>query len=77
MKLVLLDGITLGEEVPCLQSIAKLGDLQVFENTFPDSVVERLQGANIAITNKVYIGRETMQASPSLKLICVTATGFK
>lgn len=76
MKLVLLDSITLGQEVPCLQSIAKFGELQVFENTFPDSVVERLQGVDIAITNKVYIGRETMKACASLKLICVTATGL-
>lgn len=76
MKLVLLDSITLGEEVPCIQSVAALGELKVYANTFQSSVIERLHGADIAITNKVYIGKEAMLATPSLKLICVTATGL-
>jgi glycerate dehydrogenase len=46
-----------------------------YEVTAPGEVVERLQGATIAITNKVRITGEMMAQLPSLKLIAVAATG--
>ena len=39
-------------------------------------MVERLQGATIAITNKVVLDRESLSQLPDLKLIVVAATGF-
>lgn len=59
-----------------LTTIKTLGDYTVYENTAKSEVVERLQGADIAITNKVMIDAEAMRALPSLKLICVAATGM-
>lgn len=41
----------------------------------PDQVTEQLWRASIAITNKVPITREVLDASPKLKLIAVAATG--
>ena len=38
-------------------------------------VVERLQGAQVAISNKVPLTAETLAALPDLKLILVAATG--
>ncbi len=46
-----------------------------FSYTPQDQVVERAQGCDIIITNKVILTREILQALPSLKLIAVTATG--
>lgn len=59
-----------------LTTIKTLGDYTAYENTAKSEVVERLQGADIAITNKVMIDAEAMRALPSLKLICVAATGM-
>ena len=39
-------------------------------------VVERLAGAQIAITNKVPIGRRELEELPDLKMIAVAATGY-
>jgi glycerate dehydrogenase len=44
--------------------------------TRPDEVVERLQHATVAISNKVPIRRETLAQLPHLKLIAMAATGY-
>ena len=44
--------------------------------TRPEEVVERLQGATVAISNKVPIRRETLVQLPDLKLIAMAATGY-
>ncbi len=43
--------------------------------TTADQVVERLQGATIAISNKVQLREETLKQLPDLKMIAVAATG--
>ena len=43
--------------------------------TAPDEVVNRLVGAQIAITNKVPLGASTVDALPDLKMIAIAATG--
>jgi glycerate dehydrogenase len=43
--------------------------------TAPDEVVERLQGAAIAVTNKVPIRADALARLPDLKMIAVSATG--
>lgn len=46
-----------------------------YSYTPPELVVERAQGCDVIITNKVVLTREMLQALPTLKLIAVTATG--
>ena len=48
---------------------------QFYQATGADEVLERIQGAQIVVTNKVPIGARSIEASPGLKLICVAATG--
>lgn len=74
MKIVFLDEYSVAGRD--LTTIKTLGDYTAYENTAKSEVVERLQGADIAITNKVVIDAEAMRALPSLKLICVAATGM-
>ncbi|MGH8330081.1 MAG: NAD(P)-dependent oxidoreductase, partial [Pseudomonas fluorescens] len=50
-------------------------DLQLFAQTTPDQVIERLKGATVAISNKILIDAAAIAASPELKLILITATG--
>ncbi|WNW13481.1 2-hydroxyacid dehydrogenase [Pseudomonas sp. DTU_2021_1001937_2_SI_NGA_ILE_001] len=50
-------------------------ELTLHASTSTEQVVEHLQGAQVAITNKVVIDAQTFAACPQLKLVLVTATG--
>ena len=58
------------------QKITSQGEYIAYDFTKKEEVVERLKGANIAITNKVVIDGEAMRQLPDLKLICIAATGM-
>ena len=47
-----------------------------YETTAPDEVVQRLEGATIAIVNKVRLGKAELDRLPKLKMIGVAATGY-
>ncbi|MCY4041125.1 MAG: glycerate dehydrogenase [Gammaproteobacteria bacterium] len=73
-KIVFLDRGTISRDV----EIPRPGFAHLwheFERSTPGQVVERLQGAQVAITNKVPIQAMHMEALPSLALIAVIATG--
>lgn len=73
-KIVILDAKTLGK-VPNLHEMDKYGEVISYETTSPEEINERVADAEIIITNKVVINKETMDSSPFLKLICISATG--
>jgi glycerate dehydrogenase len=74
MKIVFLDEYTLGGTD--LSAIKTLGDYTGYSSTKPNEVIERAQGAEVVIVNKVVIGAKEMEAlGSSLRLICVAATG--
>lgn len=58
-----------------LTALAGLGDLEIHQGTSAAEVVTRLQGATIALTNKVVLGRAELEQLPHLRLISVLATG--
>jgi glycerate dehydrogenase len=72
MKAAFLDSATLGET--SLDEWNKYVELSCYESTSMDQTIERLQSIDIAITNKVVINREIMDAT-NLKAIYITATG--
>ena len=47
-----------------------------YASTTPDQVVERLQGASIALINKTQLREATLAQLPDLKMIAVAATGY-
>ena len=73
-KIVFLDEYSIAGRD--LSKITSQGEYIAYENTRKEDVVERLKGADIAITNKVMIDGEAMRQLPDLKLICVAATGM-
>jgi glycerate dehydrogenase len=75
MKIVLLDAKTIGDDID-LSAINALGELKSYEITSPNETLERIEACEVVITNKVVIDREMMKNTPSLKLICVAATGM-
>ncbi len=52
-------------------------DWAEYPHTPLESIVERLRGATIAITNRVPIAGATLDATPTLRLIAVSATGYE
>ncbi|MGP1533362.1 MAG: D-2-hydroxyacid dehydrogenase [Campylobacter sp.] len=74
LKIVCLDAATLGSDVN-LDVFGQFGEFVSFETTASAERIERLKGADVVITNKVVIDKETMDAS-NLKLICISATGM-
>ncbi len=75
MKLVFLDAKTIGSDID-LSPLSSFGDVEIYETTPENLTVERCKDADIVITNKVVIDKEVMDAVPSLKLVCVAATGM-
>lgn len=75
MNIVFLDEATVGN-VRTLDLVKKLGSYKSYDYTSKEQTLERIVGAEIVITNKVVISRETMAKSPALRLICVAATGM-
>ena len=51
------------------------GELVLHPATDPEQVIERLQGARVAISNKVPLTAATFAACPELELVLVAATG--
>lgn len=54
---------------------ACFADLQLYPHSTQAQTIERLQGAQVAISNKVALNAEVIAACPELKLILVAATG--
>ncbi len=73
-KIVLLDALTFGDTD--LSGFDPLGEVSIFQTTSAKEVQERITNADVIVTNKVVITDEHMQNTPSLKLICVAATGM-
>ncbi len=76
MKIVVLDGYGMNPGDLSWEALAKLGDLIVYDRTAPAEVLERAKGAEILLTNKTILDRETIENLPDLKYIGVLATGY-
>lgn len=76
MKIVVLDGYTLNPGDLSWEGISKLGELVVYDRTPADKTIERINNAEIILTNKVLLTREILLRTPSVKYIGVIATGY-
>lgn len=75
MRIVFLDRKTVGE-LPELEELKTLGEVTFHEYTSPSETRERIENAEIVITNKVVLDADLIQGARELKLICVAATGM-
>ncbi|MEE9333654.1 MAG: D-2-hydroxyacid dehydrogenase [Granulosicoccaceae bacterium] len=75
MRVVFLDRATFGPTVDITPPDFPHEWVQ-HDRTSEDQVVERLQGAQVAITNKAPIREAMLKQLPDLKMISVAATGF-
>lgn len=74
MELVFLDVKTMGD-IPNLTLIEKYGNVTYYQTTRPEQTLERIQNADIVITNKVVLDKSIIEQAPKLKFICISATG--
>lgn len=75
MKAVLLDAASLGPDIDLAPLHEQVDELVVYERSATHETQTRLTDAEVAIVNKVVLDAATLEALPSLKLICVLATG--
>ena len=75
MHIVILDAKTLGDDLD-ISTLESFGQLTVYQTTSREETLERIQIADIVITNKVIITANMMEETPKLKLICIAATGM-
>lgn len=73
LRIVFLDAATLGDTP--LDPISALGELVTYPTSTPRQAVQRAAGFDVVITNKVVIGKDFLDAVPSVRLVCEAATG--
>ena len=76
MKIVVTDGYALNPGDLDWQGIEALGNVTVYDRTPASLVAERCAGADIILTNKTPITKETIAMLGNTKLISVLATGY-
>ncbi|WGL18093.1 D-2-hydroxyacid dehydrogenase [Microbulbifer bruguierae] len=76
MRGVFLDTLTMKlEELDTSALDQSLDHWEFFETTAAEETAERIQNADVVITNKVVLDHTLIENAPNLKLICVCATG--
>ncbi len=75
VKIVFLDRETIGPSVRMTRPSFAHEWIE-YERTVEADVVERLQGAQIAVVNKVPVRAAALEKLPDLKMIAVAATGY-
>ncbi len=73
-KIVFLDKKTLGDDIN-LDIFKNFGEIIIYETTKSTETLQRVQNADIVVTNKVVINKHIIEKS-NIKLICVAATGM-
>lgn len=76
MKIVVLDGYCLNPGDLSWDGLRRFGEVEVFERTPAEKVVERSAGAGIVLTNKTPLPADALQQLPDLRYIGVLATGY-
>lgn len=76
MKIVCLDGYTLNPGDNPWDGVEALGDFTVYDRTPTEEIVERALDAEVVLTNKTPLSRETLEKLPKLKFISLLATGY-
>ena len=76
MKIVILDGHAVNPGDLSWDAIRQFGSVTVYEHTANHEAAERIGDADVILTNKTPITEELLDACPSIRLICVLATGY-
>jgi glycerate dehydrogenase len=75
LKITVLDSATLGEDLD-LSPLSAIMETEIYKNTPPEAVAERIAESDVVIINKVKLNESNLAKAKNLKLICIAATGF-
>jgi len=76
MQVVFLDQQTFSSNISLASIELHVSQLTCYATTTDEQVIERCKMADIIITNKVILSKETHKKLPQLKLVCIAATGM-
>ena len=75
MKAVFLDYATMGPDLDLQPLRALFSDLDIYDETTHEQMVERIRDAEFAFTNKIRFTEELLREADKLRYIGLTATG--
>lgn len=76
MKFVVLDSYALNPGDLSWEWLENLGECEIYDRTPADKILERCMGADVVITNKTPITKETLSQLSNLKYIALESTGY-
>lgn len=76
MKIVILDGYTVSQDDLSWSVLDKFAEVEVYDRTSAEDVVQRCKDAEMVLTNKVVLDSFTLNQLPRLMYIGVLATGY-
>ena len=76
MKIVILDGYTCNPGDLSWAPFEQFGEVTAYESTLPHEVVSRCHGAEIVISNKTLLPKETLEQLHWVKYIGLLSTGY-
>lgn len=74
MKIVLLEGGSLGEDVS-LDGFNELGEVKIYSKSDIDENADRIKDADVVVLNKIPVDDSLLGKAEKVKLVCLTATG--
>ena len=77
MKIVILDGYALNPGDLSYEPLRQFGELTIYDRTdTEDEAIARIADSEIVLVNKLPVTERLLDACPSIRLICVQATGY-
>ena len=77
MKIVILDGYALNPGDLSYEPLRQFGELTIYDRTdTEDEAIARIGHSEIVLVNKLPVTERLLDACPSIRLICVQATGY-
>lgn len=76
MKIVILEGHAVNPGDLSWEVLNEFGEITVYDRTAPEEAAARIGDAEIVLINKTPVTAELLDACPSVRLICVLATGY-
>ncbi len=75
-SICVLDAFTSNPGDLSWDALRQFGEIQVYERSPEEKVIERAKDADILLTNKVILDEDLIKKLPRLKYIGVLATGY-
>ncbi len=76
MKIIILDGYTVNPGDLSWDWLGEYGEYKVYDRTNEEDILPRCKGADIIITNKTPLTKETLEKLPDVKFIDLLSTGY-